>query len=142
MPETSVKPTLATATTGKSLIYAGGGYWGAWSGLISATDTETTLLEFTSPETALVANIRFFFIEESGDDMMYKVYLNDLNILAVVSQSTSVIYQNTADFIYQASPKLKPQPIIYQLVRVLMFRQLLPLAVYIVRHDALGWYWL
>ena len=107
MPETSVKPTLATATTGKSLIYAGGGYWGAWSGLISATDTETTLLEFTSPETALVANIRFFFIEESGDDMMYKVYLNDLNILAVVSQSTSVIYQNTADFIIPSLTEVK-----------------------------------
>ena len=107
MPESSVKPTLATATTGKSLIYVGGGYYGAWSGIVSATDTETTLLEFTTPETALVANIRFFFVEESGDDMMYKVYLNNLNILAVVSQSTSVIYQNTADFIIPSLTEVK-----------------------------------
>jgi len=107
MTESSVDPTLATATTGKSLIYVGGGYWGAWSGIVSATDTETTLLEFTTPEAALVANIRFFFVEESGDDMMYKVYLNNLNILAVVSQSTSVIYQNTADFIIPSLTEVK-----------------------------------
>jgi hypothetical protein len=103
----SKEPAPSSAITGKSLLYQGGGYWAAWSGTVSATDTETTLLEFASPEDALIANIRFFFIEESGDDIMYKAYLNNLLILAVVSQSTSVIYQNTADFIIPGLTNVK-----------------------------------
>ena len=107
MPETSVTPTLATATTGKSLIYVGGGYYGAWSGAVGVTDTETTLIEFVSPEDALVANIRFYFVQASGDDFFYKVYLNDLEILNLASQSTSVIYQNVGEFIIPSLTKVK-----------------------------------
>ena len=103
----AVKISPGTAITGKSLTYEGGGYWGALSGSITATDTETTLLQFASPEAALVANIRFFFIEESGDDIMYKAYLNDLLILAIATQSTSVIYQNTAEFIIPGLTNVK-----------------------------------
>ena len=107
MVGTSVEPTLATATTGKSLNYVGGGYWGGWSGAVGITNTESSLLEFISPEDALVAKVRFYFVQASGDDFFYRVYLNDLQILNLASQSTSVIYQNVCEFIIPSFTRVK-----------------------------------
>jgi len=93
-----VLPEASIASTGLELRYIGGKYWSGLSGSVSVTDAEGDLLNFTSPNEPLVADARFFFITESGDDIMFRAYLNDLLILAIATQSTSVIYQNAASF--------------------------------------------
>lgn len=56
---------------------------------------------------ALVTKVRFYFVQASGDDFFYRVYLNDLQILNLASQSTSVIYQNVGEFIIPALTEVK-----------------------------------
>ena len=78
MTDTDTIPVSATtASTGKGIRHIGSGYWGAWSGIVSVADTETTLLETFIPNKNLKAICQIAYAEDSGDNVMYKYYYNE-----------------------------------------------------------------
>jgi len=50
----------------------------AYSGSVDVTNTETDLLHMDVGSGFIVAMVQFNYIESSGDDFKYSIYLNDL----------------------------------------------------------------
>ena len=76
--------------TGASLNYIGieERYAFAYSGLITGVgvkDTENTMFDFTIGSDFIVGTWRAFYDEDSGDDMRFRLYLND----EVIQSTTS-----------------------------------------------------
>jgi len=78
MPETDTIPVSASvASTGKGIRYVGNWAYG-YSGSVSVNGTETDLLNMQIGSGFIVAIVQFNYIEASGDDFKYSIYLNDL----------------------------------------------------------------
>ena len=76
--------------TGTSINYVGieRRYAFAYSGLITGVavqDTENTMFDFTIGSDFIVGTWRAFYDENAGDDMRFRLYLNDEVIQSVSS---------------------------------------------------------
>jgi len=73
-----IPPTASTASVGPGIRYVS--KWAyAYSGLIGATDVETSLLHFfTSGKGIIKATVQFMYAAVSNDPFKYRVYLNNL----------------------------------------------------------------
>jgi len=81
MAETDANPASATvATTGKGILYVGGGYWGAWSGAVISNAGTSTIFEFNNPEPikAKISWATDLSTLASGDLITIQIELNDL----------------------------------------------------------------
>jgi len=81
----TAEPTAAVASTGKGIRYIAGGMWAAYSGEIDvAQNTNTNLLEFTSPAVALNATLCFglYGVDiDSGRRIFSDIGFNELRVL-------------------------------------------------------------
>ena len=109
MPHTDVTPTSASViSTGPSLFQSiGNRNYQALSGSISVDNTETVLLEFTSPNTNLKAYVEFFYLAASSADYIYKVYLGNILILGISSQSSGINRQPDAVILIPSNTHVK-----------------------------------
>ena len=83
MPHTDTTPVSATvATTGKGVVYVGGGYWTGYSGAVAINASEGTQFEFTSPHVGTVAKYIFSDTAPPGSNQ-YVAYIISLNDLVV-----------------------------------------------------------
>jgi len=80
--------TVNPSGTGKGLNYVGEFAY-AYSGTISVDNNEAILLEFDTGPSVIQADARFAYGAASGDDYLYKVYMNDEVILADASGGTT-----------------------------------------------------
>ena len=76
----------------------------ACSGFIGVTNTETTLLEFSTPKGVIEARIQFNYVHESGggadEDFFYRVYFNNIEIQGyLVNSATTSIDKGPLDLI-------------------------------------------
>jgi len=79
------------AGTGKSLNYLGEHAY-AYSGTVAATDTETTLLNFTTGSGYLVGRLQVSSGDSSNDDLKMQLYLNEEVISAEIYTNTYYAY--------------------------------------------------
>ena len=78
MPETDTIPVSASvASTGKGIRYIGDHAY-AYSGVISVTDSEITLLEFTTGVGYLTAKLQINFLPATENNIEYLIYLNEI----------------------------------------------------------------
>ena len=86
------------AGTGTSLNYIGDHAY-AYSGIVSAgatQDQDYTLLEFTTGNSYIVAQINFYYADAAiFNDFRYKVFLNDQEIISYEVKSAQDPSQNT-----------------------------------------------
>ena len=78
MPETDTIPVSASvASTGKGIRYIGDHCY-AYSGVIAATNVETTYLEFnTDGDSYIIGKFQFSYCHIASDDYVYRFYLNE-----------------------------------------------------------------
>jgi len=76
MPEGVDYGPQFTASVGKSLNIIGKHAYG-YSGLVAVNNSENTFFEFTSGNYYTLADLQILNFSNSGDDMQYKVYLNE-----------------------------------------------------------------
>ena len=108
MPETDTIPVSASvAATGLGIQYIGSGQWQAASGTVSVDDNETTLLEFVAPNVNLKAYVEYFYMVAASEDMMYRMYLNDIVYLALTSQSSGINRQPDAVILIPKNSNVK-----------------------------------
>ena len=101
-------PSASIAATGlTSIRYVGGGHYQAASGSLAVDNNETTLLEFVSPYVNLKAYVEYFYLIAASEDMMYRMYLNDLLFLALSSQSSGINRQPDAFILIPKSTPVK-----------------------------------
>ena len=86
----------SVAVTGLGIQYIGSGQYQAASGTVDVDNNETTLLEFVSPYVNLKAYVEYFYMVAASEDMMYRMYLNDIVYLALTSQSSGINRQPDA----------------------------------------------
>jgi len=72
-----IPPTASVASVGPGINYVGNWSYG-YSGSVSVNGTETDLLNMETGSGFIVAIVQFNYIEASGDDFKYSIYLNDL----------------------------------------------------------------
>jgi len=53
----------------------------AYSGLVSADNNETTLLEFTTASEYINAKTQFFYADNGTDAFVYKIYLDNIVVI-------------------------------------------------------------
>jgi len=108
MPETDVITASASvAATGLGIQYIGSGQYQAASGTVDVNNNETTLLEFVSPYVNLKAYVEYFYMVAASEDMMYRMYLNDIVHLALTSQSSGINRQPDAFILIAKNSKVK-----------------------------------
>jgi hypothetical protein len=86
----------SVAVTGLGIQYIGSGQYQAASGTVDVDNNETTLLEFVSPYVNLKAYVEYFYMVAASEDMMYRMYLNDIVYLGLTSQSSGINRQPDA----------------------------------------------
>ena len=78
--------------TGGSLNYIGEHVYG-YSGIISITNVEQSLMEFTTSGSAyIVAKVQFSYANAAGDDYLYKIYLDNQIIQSYVNAAGTTQY--------------------------------------------------
>ena len=102
-----VQPSASVAATGLDIQYIGSGQYQAASGSIAVDNNETTLLEFVSPYVNLKAYVEYFYLVAASEDMMYRMYLNDLLFLALSSQSSGINRQPDAFILIPRNTNVK-----------------------------------
>jgi len=77
----------------KALTVLGNGMIYAFSGFIGVTNTETTLLEFSTPKGVIEACVHFNYVAEAGggagEDYFYRVYFNNIEIQGYLVNSAA-----------------------------------------------------
>jgi hypothetical protein len=93
-------PTASTVVPGLSLNYAGNWAY-AYSGSVAVSSSEISLLDFTSGAGIIVGffNSQFGFEGNTNDDYLWRVYLNDLAIMAINITSAKDLDANRVDII-------------------------------------------
>ena len=72
-----IQPSASIASPGLGLRYIGAHCY-AYSGVKTATNVETTYLEFdTNGASYIIAKIQFSYCHIATDDYVYRFYLND-----------------------------------------------------------------
>jgi len=102
-----VQPSASVAATGLDIQYIGSGQYQAASGSLGVDNNETTLLEFVSPYVNLKAYVEYFYLVAASEDMMYRMYLNDLLFLALSSQSSGINRQPDAFILIPRNTNVK-----------------------------------
>jgi len=99
-----------TAGTGKGLNYLGD-YAFAYSGLITGVaevNTENTMFEFTIGGSFIVGTWRAFYDSNAGDDMRFRLYLNEEVVQSTSSNRNYETGKETnVDFIIPPYAKVK-----------------------------------
>ena len=99
MAEASVQPEASTASTGKGIRYVQN-YAYAYSGVVSVSNTETDLLNFTSGSGLIVGEWFAHFNQLTGDpvateDFRFILYLNNLQIAMMETSDSQGSSRNT-----------------------------------------------
>ena len=71
----------------------------AYSGVIGVTSTETTMLEFRNDSEYLDLKLQMFNESGSGDDMLYRIYLNDVVVISTYANSGNDFLLDTPFFL-------------------------------------------
>ena len=71
--------------TGSSLNYIGDHAY-ANSGEIAVTNSETTLLEFTTQNDYVIATVQFNMLVDTADDMFYRIKINGETVNGYLTQ--------------------------------------------------------
>jgi hypothetical protein len=80
-PISSSNPT----GTGGSINYIGNHAF-ANSGEISITNSETTMLEFTTQNSYVIGTVQFNMLVDTADDMFYKIKINNETVNGYLTQ--------------------------------------------------------
>jgi len=103
----TVNSEATVATTGLGLRYVSGGAWAGYSGEIEvAQNTNTNLLEFTSPYVALTATICYGVYDvdmDSGRRLFADITFNGLRVLrrnTEYSPATGVMPNAVLQFLF------------------------------------------
>lgn len=88
MPEGIPYSSQNVASAGKELNYVGIHCF-AYSGEVSVNNSEVTLLEFTTSNDVIKGQCQNGFPSDSGDNMLFKLYLNGIIVFGYVAPSAS-----------------------------------------------------
>ena len=80
--------TNVVAGAGLDLNYVGIHCF-AYSGEISVNNSEVTLLEFTTSNDVIFGECQNGFVADSGDNMLFKLYLNGIIVFGYAAPSAS-----------------------------------------------------
>ena len=81
-------PTASVASVGPRINYVGEHCY-AYSGVIDVTNTTVALLDFTSGGGYIVAKYQPSVNTDTGDNMLFKIFLNSLEIQSTLIGSTT-----------------------------------------------------
>jgi len=85
----SITASTYSATTGQGIRYIGKWVYG-YSGIVEVNNIETDLINTVSGSGFIVAQIQFFYGQSGNtDNYIYKIYLNNIALLAKVTNGTS-----------------------------------------------------
>jgi len=83
-----VQPSASVAATGLGIRYIGD-YAFALSGQVPCSNVQTTLLAFTTGRGVILAQIDFGTGSVSNRDMMWQVFLNEIEVYSYVTSGTN-----------------------------------------------------
>ena len=89
-----IQPSASIASTGKGIRYVGNWAY-AYSGIIAVSNSEKTLLDFTSGAGVIVMQGEAFNPSQSNDDLIFKIYMNDVIVQADTMWNVQFYYGPT-----------------------------------------------
>ena len=97
------------AGTGTSLNYIGRDptHAYAYSGIVAATDTETTLLEFSIGSEYIVGQIQLDYFTDIDNDFGYRIYFDDQQVMGFVYNASSNQTEQPRTIIIPSYTKVK-----------------------------------
>ena len=101
MPPEAVPSNASVASTGLGIRYVGEEWAYAFSGRVDVPNVETSLLDFTSGAGIIVGffNSLIGFSGNVNDDFLWKVYMNDIEVIALNATSAKDLDLNRIDIL-------------------------------------------
>ena len=95
-----IPPTASVASVGPGINYVGDRVF-AFSGSVDVPNVETSLLDFTSGAGIIVGffNSLIGFTGNVNDDFLWKVYMNDIAVIALNATSAKDLDLNRIDIL-------------------------------------------
>jgi len=99
-----IPPTASVASVGPGLRYVGNWAYAYSGDLVTDSNNELTMLEFTTGMGIIVAKIQFNDLSGSADLFTYKIYLNDVLMNAYNATAFSTEQNNPDPVLFMIIP--------------------------------------